>query len=256
LTATSVEFNAVRRVLPCPCSATAPTRIESRSNSRHILLIQTGIGPDKARSITQQIVEDEPWDVVISTGFAGALNCFPIGSLVIGNEVLVGSSEGLVNDSNAQRIVCHPDWVNMSLKIPLISQYPLQNGQFVSMDRVLTHASQKKELGKQTGAVAVDMESGAIGQVAQQQSIPFLIVRAISDGVNENLPVDFNLFLKPYGWVGGVRQMLSTPQCWKGFFRLYRNSKQAGLQLSSFFNAFFVTVPMSGSTITTTKIGC
>jgi adenosylhomocysteine nucleosidase len=99
------------------------------------------------------------------------------------------------------------------------------------------------------------MESGAIGQVAQQHGFPFLIVRAISDGVNEDLPVDFNMFLKPSGWVGGVRQVLSTPRCWKGIWRLYRHSKLAGLQLSRFYEKFFATVPMGVSPIGTMKTG-
>jgi adenosylhomocysteine nucleosidase len=219
------------------------------------LLIRTGIGPDKARSFTRKILEKELYDVVISTGFAGALSSLPIGSLVIGHEVLVCQSEDVVSDSGLQRIACHPDWVQASLNMPLSGPYPLQGGRFVTINRVLTHASQKQTLGQQTGAVAVDMESGAIGQVVQEFGIPFFIVRAISDSVDEDLPMDFNLFLKPKGWIGGVRQILSTPQCWKGFFRLYRNSKQAGLQLSKFFEKFFCTLPFSAFSITNTKTG-
>lgn len=220
----------------------------------HVLLIQTGIGSARARSITLQILESESWDVVISTGFAGALNSSPIGSLVVGHEVLLGQSSEWP-DSDPQRIACHPEWVNTSLNIKLMGPYPLQVGRFVTMDQVLTCAFQKHMLGKRTGAVAVDMESGAIGQVAQQHGLPFLIVRAISDGVNEDLPVDFNVFLKPFGWVGGARYILTTPQCWKGIFRLYRNSKQAALQLSRFFEKFFATVPMSVCPIATMKTG-
>lgn len=237
-------------------SRRGPTGLDRQAISSNVLLIQTGIGAEKARSITQKILEGESWDVVISTGFAGALNSSPIGSLVIGQEVLLGQSADLLFDSEPQRIVCHPEWVNTSLNIQLNGPYPVQGGRFVTMDRVLTQALQKQILGKRTGAVAVDMESGAIGQVAQQHGIPFLIVRAISDGVNEDLPVDFNLFLKPSEWVGGVRQVLSTPQCWKGFWRLYRNSMQAGLQLSRFFEKFLATVHSVGaSPIATNKPG-
>ena len=257
MTATRVEFNAVGRVLPSPCAVSprGPNGLESQAGSIYVLLIQTGIGPDKARSIAQQILEREAWDVVISTGFAGALNSYPIGSLVIGNEVLLEQPSNLVTDSDPQRILCHPDWVNTSLNIQLMGRYPLQYGRFVTQDRVLTHASHKKILGEQTGAIAVDMESGAIGQVAQQHGFPFLIVRAISDGVNEDLPVDFNIFLKPSGWIGGVRQVLFTPGCWMGIWRLYRHSKLAGLQLSRFFEKFFSTFSIGVSPISTMKTG-
>jgi adenosylhomocysteine nucleosidase len=205
------------------------------------LLIQTGIGLHSARLITQRLLKCEPWDVVISTGFAGALNCLPIGSLVIGHEVLVGQSADLLPDADSPRIECDPDWVNAALNIRLMTPSPLRRGRIVTVNRVLTRAYQKDLLGKRTGALAVDMESGAIGQVAQQHGFPFLIVRAISDGVNEDLPVDFNVFLKPSGWLLGAKNILSTPRCWNGFFRLYRNSKQAGIQLSNFFEEFLVT---------------
>lgn len=241
-----MEFNAVGRILPHVRSVPGRGRtgLESQAGATHVLLMQMGIGPDRARSVTQQILESESWDVVISTGFAGALNSSPIGSLVIGQDVLWVQPADSLSDSDPQPIVCHPDWVKGALSIQLMDAYPLQCGRFVTTDQVLTHASQKQTLGKRTGAVAIDMESVAIGQVAQEHGLPFLIVRAISDGVNEDLPVDFNLFLKPSGWVEGVRHVLSTPRCWKGFFRLYRNSKQAGLQLSRFFEKFLATVPM------------
>ena len=249
-----MEFNAIVRVLPRVRALTrrGPAGRESQAGSLHVLLIRTGIGSDRARSIAQQILKSQSCDVVISTGFAGALNSSPIGSLVIGTEVLLGQFRDLSPCSHQSRIVCHPDWVKTSLNIQM-GPYPLQYGRFVTMDRVLTHASQKHILEKRTGAVAVDMESGAIGQVALQHGLPFLIIRAISDGVNEDLPLDFNMFLKPSGWVGGVRHVLFNPRCWMGFWRLYRNSRKAGLQLSGFFEKFFTTLSTDASSITPLK---
>lgn len=244
MTATHVEFNAVGRTLPRVRSANRPgyAGLESQGASTHVLLVKTGIGPGKAERVTRRILESEAWDVVISAGFAGALNSSPIGSLVIGQEVLFGQSTEMFSDSDLPRIVCHPEWVKAALRVQLMDGCLLQGGRFVTTDRVLTQASQKRILGERSGAMAVDMESGAIGEVAKQYGFPFLIIRAISDGINEDLPVDFNMFLKPFGWVGGIGQVLSSPRCWEGFFRLYRHSRQAGIQLSSFFEKFFPIV--------------
>lgn len=239
-----MEFNAVSRVLSPENSVFRrnPYRIEKQTGTSHIRLVQTGIGPDRARSITQQIIESEPWNVVISSGFAGALFPLPVGSVVIGSDVCWGQPSDEISGSEPPRILCHSEWIETSLNIQLRDAHSLRKGGFVTTDRVLRHALQKQVLGTQTGAVAVDMESGAIGQVAQQKNIPFLIVRAISDGVNEDLPVDFNDFLKPMGWSGGIRKELFTPWCWKGLWRLYRNSKQASKQLSQFFEKFFALI--------------
>ncbi|WNM61517.1 phosphorylase family protein [Candidatus Nitrospira neomarina] len=257
MTATHLEFNAVGRTLPCVDSVNRHgyAGLESQGASIHVLLVKTGIGPGNAERVTRQILESEAWDVVISTGFAGALNSSPIGSLVIGQEVLFGETTEMVSDSNLPRIVCHPEWVKAALRVPLMDGCHLQAGRFVTTDRVLTQTSQKRILGERTGAMAVDMESGAIGEVAKQYGFPFLIIRAISDGINEDLPVDFNMFLKPFGWVGGIGQVLSSPRCWKGFIRLYRHSRQAGIQLSGFFENFFPTVSAQTFSMAINKSG-
>jgi adenosylhomocysteine nucleosidase len=118
---------------------------------------------------------------------------------------------------------------------------------------VLTHSVDKYKLKASTGAVGVDMESAAIGEVAQGHGLSFLIVRAISDSLNEDLPVDFNLFRKPSGWFSGVMHIMTTPRSWTGFLDLYRHSKQAAQQLTKFFEGFFSavsTMPTSPTPLT------
>ncbi len=207
-----------------------------------MLLIQSGIGPDKARKTTQQLLADGPWNLIISTGFAGDLKADSIGSVLIGHEVVFGQTAISPLSSTSQIIACHPDWINVALAMSGTRREPLKTGRFVSVDHVLTNSEDKHLLHAESGAVGVDMESAAIGEIAQENGFPFLIVRAISDGANENLPVDFNLFLTPSGWVSGVLHIMTTPKSWKGFFDLYRHSKQASRQLTNFFEEFFSSV--------------
>jgi len=244
VTATRIEFHAVARALRLPhhVSHYGHRALASNDHGLNILLIQSGIGPDKARIVAQQLLDGASWDVMISTGFAGALDTGTIGSVLIGKEVFWEPSTTSHVSLTPQRIVCHPDWVQSALSLSWIGQEPLRTGRFVSVDRVLTHSVDKHKLKASTGAVGVDMESAAIGEVAQGHGLSFLIVRAISDGVNEDLPVDFNLFLKPSGWFSGVMHILTTPRSWKGFLDLYRHSKQASLQLTRFFEEFFSAV--------------
>jgi adenosylhomocysteine nucleosidase len=244
VTATRIEFHAVARALrfPHPVSHYGHRALASNDHGLNILLIQSGIGPDKARKSAQQLLAAASWDVMISTGFAGALDTGPIGTVLIGEEVFREPCTTSHIPLTPQRIVCHPDWVQSALSLTWMGQEPLRTGRFVSVNRVLTHSVDKYKLKASTGAVGVDMESAAIGEVAQGHGLSFLIVRAISDGVNEDLPVDFNLFLKPFGWFSGVMHIMTTPRSWKGFLDLYRHSKQASLQLTRFFEEFFSAV--------------
>ena len=82
------------------------------------------------------------------------------------------------------------------------------------------------------------MESAPLGKIARDRGVPFLVVRTISDLVDEDLPMDFNLFLQPSGWVRGVTQVLTTPQCWAAFKRLRAQTTQASRQITRFFSLF------------------
>ena len=197
------------------------------------------MGPDKARTASQKLFTHASWDLVISSGFAGALDVNPVGTVLIGHEVHLNPFSSHLE---GQQIQCDPGWIQTALNIDWKGQHSLGLGSFVSLDHVVTNSSDKQRLGRAHKAVAVDMESAAVGKEAQDRRTPFLIVRTISDGVMDDLPVDFNIFLKPWGWVSGTYSIVTTPKSWKGLLHLYHQSKQAATQLTQFFEAFLSVV--------------
>ena len=42
------------------------------------------------------------------------------------------------------------------------------------------------------------MEGGAVAQVAEQEGVPWIILRVISDSADSNSEIDFEKFLKDY----------------------------------------------------------
>jgi adenosylhomocysteine nucleosidase len=103
----------------------------------------------------------------------------------------------------------------------------------LSVSTVVCRAVDKQDLGRVTGAVALDMESAAIGKVAQSHGIPFAVVRTVSDVADEDLPLDFNTFLKPLGWVRGIGAIIMNPSSLRGLNRLRHQSRLAAERLTA-----------------------
>jgi nucleoside phosphorylase len=58
----------------------------------------------------------------------------------------------------------------------------------LSSDRVITEAEEKQNLGKRYQVQVVDMEGAAILKFFAAQQVPVVILRVISDEINQSLP--------------------------------------------------------------------
>lgn len=61
-------------------------------------------------------------------------------------------------------------------------------GEITGVDAPLAGRADKAALFAATGALAVDMESHAVAEVAARRSLPFLIVRAVADPAGQHIP--------------------------------------------------------------------
>jgi adenosylhomocysteine nucleosidase len=118
------------------------------------------------------------------------------------------------------------------------STHSVHVGRFVSADRIVGSASEKHRFAGSTGAIGLDMESAALANEARYAHVPFVIVRAASDLLDEDLPLDFNLFLRPTGWVKGIALVLTSPTSLRGLGRLRRQSLVAAENLTAFFRRY------------------
>lgn len=74
------------------------------------------------------------------------------------------------------------------LSTQLEGSVDLHGGILGESSKVLMTSQDKESFSSRTGAVAVDMESGAIAAVASDAKIPFIAIRAISDAFDSVLP--------------------------------------------------------------------
>ena len=75
----------------------------------------------------------------------------------------------------------------------------VSNGLIATGDKFIADKNVIDNLCKELpGLFAVEMEGAAVAQVAHQERIPWLIVRVISDGADNNADQTFNEFLIDY----------------------------------------------------------
>ncbi len=123
-----------------------------------------------ARRMAQSLVEDGV-TALISFGLAGGLDpSLVAGTLLVPRAVL----------SRGRLIDC-----DEALRASLVGE---SIPSLLAADAVVATAADKTRLWRETGSSAVDLESGAVAEVALAAGIPFAVLRAICDPATRNLP--------------------------------------------------------------------
>jgi adenosylhomocysteine nucleosidase len=215
-------------------------RVRCIQGSRRVTLIQTGVGPSRAAQAVKRFLTEEPCDLMISAGFACAPKPAVAGDVLIGTDAVpIGSGE-----LEAQATRCDSVYQATALKVAKELGLTARWGRIFTAERVFGLAEEKQRAFAGTTAIGLDMESAAIGMsVAGSREVQpaFLIVRTVSDLADEDLPVDFNVFLRPSGWVRGVLGLMH-PTAIMGLWRLRNQARVASRHLTAFFERFLHVV--------------
>jgi adenosylhomocysteine nucleosidase len=141
------------------------------------LLMVSGMGGGLAAAAARSLVEAGV-SALLSFGFAGGLDpALRAGQVVLPSEVI--SAEGT-------RVSTSSEW-RLQLSRAIAAVEPV-GGMLLSATVPIATVEDKAALFRETGAVAVDMESLAIAQVAAAHGLPFMAVRVIVDGAADALP--------------------------------------------------------------------
>ncbi|GJL54685.1 MAG: 5'-methylthioadenosine/S-adenosylhomocysteine nucleosidase [Nitrospirales bacterium] len=240
-TATRWEFQAVVEAFTVERTTTmAGVRCAiGRRGKAHVSVWQSGIGLQKAAHVSLAALGHASWDLVVSSGFAGALVPCAVGTLVVGDEVQLGEASEISKSREYYPILCDDIFRSRAFQVSRSIDQGSQCGHIVSLSRIIGTSTEKKIVADHTHAVALDMESASLGSVARSHHIPFIVVRTISDLWDEDLPIDFNLFLHPRDWVKGVGAILRNPASLFHIVQFQRQVAVASRRLTMFFKIFF-----------------
>ena len=184
--------------------------------SIYITLAWSGWGKvSDARAITRILAGTNKIDLIIFTGVAGAANkSLKQWDIVIANEVIQHDMDARpifekfvlppLNKAKLKSDDFFMNWIFNSLKKSLINGKLTRFGNikkgliatgdsFISDEGVINRL--KDEL---PDLEAIEMEGGSVAQVAEQEGVPWIILRVISDSADSDSEIDFDRFLKDY----------------------------------------------------------
>ncbi len=160
---------------------------------------------------------------VISTGFCGGLDP----QLALG-EVVEATS------------VVDLDTGRQYASRPIGTSAGCVRGVILSRDRVATTVEDKSKLRKDSGgALAIEMEAGAVAAWADRHAIPFYCVRVVSDTAGDGFPLDMNRMRGAGGRFDRVKiaghALLKPWTRIPGLLKLDRDCRLAEVKLGEFF---------------------
>lgn len=90
------------------------------------------------------------------------------------------------------------------------ARFGRRGGTLLAGAAVVADVAEKARLFSRTGAVAVDLESGAVARVAARHGLPFAVLRAVCDPAHRTMPPAALMALNASGSIGLLRFLASV----------------------------------------------
>lgn len=158
---------------------------------RKCLLVKSGVGKVHAARTTQILIDQFKVDYIFNIGVAGGVSTtLSIGDIVIGEKLVqhdfditaFNHEKGYI-PKVGKYIESDPYLLDLAHKL----DFPhLSFGVIASGDIFCTEEKMSKKIATKFNALCVEMESASIAQVCYLNLIPFLIIRSISDIVDNH----------------------------------------------------------------------
>lgn len=169
-----------------------------------VVLVESGIGKVEAGITTEHLIVECGADVVINSGSAGGIGT----GLKVGDVVL--STATAYHDADARafgyvygqlpgkpaRFQASDKWVQALATAGQKTGLKIKKGLIVSGDQFVSSSSAIAKIKKHfPEALAAEMEGAAVGQVATDHDVPYVVVRAMSDTADEDAGESFDQFI-------------------------------------------------------------
>lgn len=178
--------------------------LQGKISNQQVVLVESGIGKVEAGITTEHLITDFNVDVVINSGSAGGIGRgLHIGDVVISSETAYHDVDARAFDyvygqlpGKRPRFKASKKWGRALETAGEQTGLNIKRGLIVSGDQFIASQDAIDQiLHYFPEALSSEMEGAAVGQVATDHDVPYVVVRAMSDTGNEDAGVSFDEFI-------------------------------------------------------------
>ena len=180
------------------------TFYEGKLRGADVVVVQCGIGKVNAAMCTQILCDCFGVTHVVNTGVAGSLSAkLDIGDLVVSRDVMyhdmdcnyVGYPIGQVPGVEVLAFPANDELIQAAYSAAeSCNPGHTKIGRVASGDQFVAGNALKDKILSNTQALCTEMEGAAIAHTAYRNSVPFVVVRAISDKADDSAHMDYPTF--------------------------------------------------------------
>lgn len=171
----------------------------------HATVATSGIGKVAAAICAQTMIMRFAPDVIINTGVAGSLTSeLGVCDIAVSESVVehdmdttaFGDPPGLISGLNIVNIPASETLCGAVLDSAARLGLRAKRGVIASGDVFVSSEEKKKHIKDCFGAIACEMEGASIGHVCHVGGVPFVVIRAISDGGDDDARMSYDRFVE------------------------------------------------------------
>lgn len=179
--------------------------LKGKIQDTEVVVVRSGIGKVNAAACTQLLVDKFGVNCIINTGVAGALHPeLNVGDIIISKDTIqhdvdasiFGHPAGEIPGMDISIFEADSKLVGLAEKAGKNKSYNIMVGRVLTGDQGIGDFKKKEFLHEHFQGHCVEMEGGAIAQTCFLNSIPFLLIRSISDNADHSVKVDYYEFVK------------------------------------------------------------
>ncbi len=185
------------------CEYAGMTFLSGKLNGIDVVVSTCGPGKVFAAVCAQTMILKFHPSYLINIGVGGAISpSLHVTDLAVATSTVqhdmdtspLGDPKGMISQINRIHLPCDPTLIQAARDAMADLGLKGEFGVIATGDQFVDSAELKSTLQSRFGAIACDMEGGAIGHVCFINQVPYIVLRAISDNAEDGAPVSFETF--------------------------------------------------------------